>query len=99
MGDHTAAPLLIRQLYDSIGGAPELESPHLLKILTLEKKMRSTDPVYLAGGKHGCVMNKRTDSLRGCHYIFKAGNKHIMLFKNAETPKLSVSTFIIIITD
>jgi hypothetical protein len=45
MGDDTAAPLLFRQSDDSIGGAPELERPHLLKILTLEKKMRTADSV------------------------------------------------------
>jgi hypothetical protein len=47
MGDDTVAPLLFRQLHDSIGGTPELESPHLLEILALEKEMRSADPVYL----------------------------------------------------
>jgi hypothetical protein len=99
MGDNTAAPLLFRQFNDSIGGTPELEGPHLLEILTLEKKMRTADVVYLLRGEHRSMMNKRPNGLRSCHYIFKPGNKHIMLFKNAETPKLGVSTLIIIISD
>jgi hypothetical protein len=47
MGDDAAAPLLIRQPDDSIGGTPELEGPHLLEVLTLEKEMRSADGINL----------------------------------------------------
>jgi hypothetical protein len=99
MGDDTAAPLLFRQLNDSIGGAPELEGPHLLKIFALEKKMRPANAVQLMRCKHRCAVNEAFNNLRCRNDIFKPGNKHIMSFKNAETPKLSVSTFMIIITD
>ncbi len=36
-----------REIQDSIGGTPELESPYFLEVLTLEESLRSADGIKL----------------------------------------------------
>ena len=42
VGDNPGGTLLRRQVHDGVGGAPELEGPHLLQVLALEEEMRTT---------------------------------------------------------
>jgi hypothetical protein len=44
---HAGGTLAFREILHSIGGAPELEGPYLLEVLTLEEKLRTTDDIKL----------------------------------------------------
>jgi hypothetical protein len=47
VGDNTVCTLFFSQVHDSIGGSPEFESPHLLKIFALEEKAGTADGIEL----------------------------------------------------
>jgi hypothetical protein len=73
--NHAGGALAFREIQDSIHSPPELESPHLLEVLTLEEKPRTADGIKLLRGEHRRSVHMRRDQPAGCLNIFKLWNK------------------------